>query len=228
MRHLNSRPCLVSKDSRPRYLIQALISLLKTTFNIVIGRSRTLHSSEIPRPSLTQAPPPGSKNFSGTIHALRPASRESSSTLQWQKSLQSQEGLLDETERTLFNFLWNGQSGSHTPHMIKWEQICKPKDESGLGIKRFGDWNKACMMEQLWEVIQGQKSLWMDWIKGKYLSKGNIWNVQSRPYHSMAWNGILKARAWVKEHLLQGWPHRGIGANRAAKEKILENSSQNA
>lgn len=45
----------------------------------------------------------------------------------------------------LCNFLWGGNSSTKKNAWLKWENICKPFSEGGLGIKDLGAFNKALM-----------------------------------------------------------------------------------
>ena len=109
-------------------------------------------------------------------------------------------GLLQDIERLLMNFFWNG-TNDKAMHMVNWDSICKPKDEGGLNLRNTRDWNQACLVQQLWDLLQNKCSLWSQWVSARYLSKESIWEISTRTYHSAAWKGILKARNWLIKHI---------------------------
>ncbi|KAL9669607.1 hypothetical protein QQ045_007154 [Rhodiola kirilowii] len=70
-------------------------------------------------------------------------------------------------ERLMRNFLWDrGNSSRH--HWIKWETICTPKDEGGLGIRKLSDVKKCLLNKLAWRFLQNQ-SIWAQFARDKYL-----------------------------------------------------------
>ncbi|GKB57414.1 RNA-directed DNA polymerase, eukaryota, reverse transcriptase zinc-binding domain protein [Tanacetum coccineum] len=47
---------------------------------------------------------------------------------------------------------------------ISWENICRPKDQGGLGLKNLQIWNKVLIMKHLWNVAAKKDTLWAKWI----------------------------------------------------------------
>ncbi|KAL0310456.1 UNVERIFIED_CONTAM: hypothetical protein Scaly_2926400 [Sesamum calycinum] len=62
-------------------------------------------------------------------------------------------GILKVIEGKMRKFLWQGLSGRGTAK-VAWEQICKPKDEGGLGIRSTLASNQALMLKHLWRILQ--------------------------------------------------------------------------
>ncbi|KAL0302566.1 UNVERIFIED_CONTAM: hypothetical protein Scaly_3028200 [Sesamum calycinum] len=55
-------------------------------------------------------------------------------------------------------------------------QICKPKQEGGLGIRSLMITNQALMLKQLWRLIQNDgTSIWVEWIQRHRLRQSTIW-----------------------------------------------------
>uniref|UniRef100_A0A1D1ZAL7 LINE-1 reverse transcriptase n=1 Tax=Anthurium amnicola TaxID=1678845 RepID=A0A1D1ZAL7_9ARAE len=104
-------------------------------------------------------------------------------------------------EALLSRFFWSGGDTDKSFHMIAWKSICKPKEEGGLGIRSIGEWNKACIFAQLWDVLQKRTSLWIDWVYASYLSKTSIWMKKRRSYDSWIWKHILDSRDTLKQHI---------------------------
>ncbi|KAK1304537.1 hypothetical protein QJS10_CPB11g00908 [Acorus calamus] len=80
-------------------------------------------------------------------------------------------------EKVIRSFLWGGSTLKKTVHHVKWDTICIPKVEGGLGIRRISDWMRAATGARLWEVLTGSESLWVTWITKRYLSKQHTWEV---------------------------------------------------
>ncbi|CAM8975760.1 unnamed protein product [Rhodiola kirilowii] len=90
-------------------------------------------------------------------------------------------------------FFWaRGNSVKKGGHLVKWSDVCKSKEEGGLGLKDLGNMNMAMVINQIWGKVQGRTSLWTDWLE-KYWSKGKHW-----------WEGEVRANSsWVLKRLLQ-------------------------
>jgi hypothetical protein len=55
-------------------------------------------------------------------------------------------------EQKLNKFLWGGND-FRTHAKVSWEKICAPKKEGGLGIKSIKVWNKASMINHIWNLF---------------------------------------------------------------------------
>ncbi|KAI5020767.1 hypothetical protein ZWY2020_045655 [Hordeum vulgare] len=53
--------------------------------------------------------------------------------------------------------------------MVKWADICLPKDRGGLGIPASRRMNVALMLRWVWRILQGDGGLWLQLIEAKYL-----------------------------------------------------------
>jgi len=64
-------------------------------------------------------------------------------------------------EKQLANFLWKGKM-----HAISWNELCRPKLEGGVGIRKIQDVNAAAGLKLIWKLLTSQ-SLWALWMKEK-------------------------------------------------------------
>lgn len=75
-------------------------------------------------------------------------------------------------------FLWSGAELKYSGTKVKWEHICCPKVEGGLGFRRLKDWNKATMLRHLWALSKKEDSFWVKWIH-TYIIKGKcLWSMK--------------------------------------------------
>lgn len=63
---------------------------------------------------------------------------------------------IKEIESSLMAFLWSGPDMKHTGAKVKWDDICRPKEEGGLGFRKLKDWNNATMLRHLWLLARRQ------------------------------------------------------------------------
>lgn len=63
------------------------------------------------------------------------------------------------------------------------------------------EWNRACMVNHLWDILHEKDSLWVKWIYAKYIKLKSIWSIEQHAYNSWAWKGIIYQRAWLLQHI---------------------------
>ncbi|XP_038997993.1 uncharacterized protein LOC120123057 [Hibiscus syriacus] len=87
---------------------------------------------------------------------------------------------------------------------VSWQNICLLKSEGGLGLKDLKTWNKACMILHIKNILAGEGSLWVAWVKHYVLKGNNFWNFNVHP--SCSWNlrRIFKLRTKASSVLTAG------------------------
>ncbi|KAL0294470.1 UNVERIFIED_CONTAM: hypothetical protein Sradi_6886500 [Sesamum radiatum] len=74
---------------------------------------------------------------------------------------------------------------------VAWSQVCRPKEEGGLGIRNVMALNKALMSRHLWRLItQDRTSIWVKWVITVRLRMHSIWTVSDR-VGSWGWRKLL-------------------------------------
>lgn len=66
-------------------------------------------------------------------------------------------------------FFWAGEGDKQKYHMVCWTDICKPRDQGGLGIMSSKRMNLALLTRWLWRIANGDGGLWLQIICRKYL-----------------------------------------------------------
>ncbi|CAN1137059.1 Putative ribonuclease H protein At1g65750 [Linum perenne] len=77
----------------------------------------------------------------------------------------------DAIDRLIRNFVWGSSDETRKVHLVSWEQICKPNDEGGLGLKLARSLNRAYMMKLAFIFFQEPKRLWVQILQGKYMKE---------------------------------------------------------
>ncbi|GJT35154.1 RNA-directed DNA polymerase, eukaryota, reverse transcriptase zinc-binding domain protein [Tanacetum coccineum] len=91
---------------------------------------------------------------------------------------------------------------------VSWKDICTPKSQGGLGIKRLGPWNEALLCKHLWNVIVKKESLWVKWINTVKLKDRSIWEIDIKDSDSGTWKAMLNLRSNIRESV---WKKLGDG-----------------
>ena len=95
-------------------------------------------------------------------------------------------------------FLWKGVDLKNTGAKVERTEVCKPKDEGGLGIKRLKDWNAALLMKHIWKLFTDKQALWSRWIHSYHLRGRSLWEIRATPTSSWTWQNILKLREVIR------------------------------
>lgn len=90
---------------------------------------------------------------------------------------------------------------STTKAKLSWDQVCRPKEEGGLGLRSLSEINKVCCLKLIWR-ISSQNTLWTQWVKRYLIRKGSFWNVSdTSTLGSWIWKKLLKYRVLAKSFL---------------------------
>ncbi|CAL1413987.1 unnamed protein product [Linum trigynum] len=119
-------------------------------------------------------------------------------------------------------FLWDVDGDKRKK---AWSEIVLPRQEGGLGIKDFKNWNKACVIRHLWNLLaEARGLLWVAWMN-RYRIKGrNLWLLSTSSVSSWVWRKILKCRSKAQSLVIgSGAPLFGDGSfGRAVLKLILQ------
>ncbi|XP_058749365.1 uncharacterized protein LOC131622352 [Vicia villosa] len=65
-------------------------------------------------------------------------------------------------------FLRCGNEEKKCISWVSWANICKPKEEGGLGVKHMGLFNKALLCKWKWRILSERGSVWRDILEARY------------------------------------------------------------
>lgn len=73
-----------------------------------------------------------------------------------------------ECQKLQMKFLWGDGGDARKIAWVKWEKVCQPKEEGGLGVKDIEAFNNALLMKWRWRMLNEHGSLWLRVLKAKY------------------------------------------------------------
>lgn len=94
--------------------------------------------------------------------------------------------------------MWKGTAIKVTGARVGCAQLCLPKSEGGLGLRRVADWNKACFARIIWLLFKGSDSLWIAWMKEVLIKERCFWSLVSGSNCSWCWRRLLKIRDQIR------------------------------
>lgn len=112
----------------------------------------------------------------------------------WCSVFKLPERCLEEIERMCSGFLWSGTPTSNTQAKVAWDDVCKPKSEGGLGIRRLADSSRVFALSLIWRLLTNSGSLWVAWTRANLLRRCCFWDVSDRYAGSWIWRKLLKLR----------------------------------
>ena len=122
------------------------------------------------------------------------------------------------------NYLWR------CPR-VKWDVVCTPKAEGGLGLRNLDIWGKCFLLKHFWHIISMRDCLWVRWVHHRYLSVGEALSWVPHRRDSPFVKALLHARDELVleedfdgdvEDLLLEWCREGKFSVAAAYDAIRE------
>lgn len=119
----------------------------------------------------------------------------------WSQAFIIPKACLDEIESMCSAFLWSGSLNQANKAKVAWDDLCCPKEEGGLGIRKLRDSSKVFAMSLIWKIFSLKSSLWVSWIQEYLLRQKSFWDVRDDGKGSWVWRKLLKLRAQVYEFI---------------------------
>ena len=91
-------------------------------------------------------------------------------------------------------FFWQGDELKRKYRLAKWDIICRPKDQGGLGIENLEIKNRCLLSKWLWKLSTENDAMWAQILHAKYLQKKTLSQVTVRPTDSPFWKGLMKVK----------------------------------
>jgi hypothetical protein len=103
-------------------------------------------------------------------------------------------------------FLWSGLTTLRKISWVRWDEVCKPKKEGGLGIRNVKLTNDSLLAKWRWKLLQPDDELWKSIVTARYGVEvcGRV-NFSDQPLHRSAsswWRNIclLDKGSWWFEN----------------------------
>ena len=90
-------------------------------------------------------------------------------------------------------FFWQGSSDKYKYRVAKWDILCRPKDQGGLGILNLQLQNKCLLAKWLVNLLN-TNDIWQTILTNKYLGSKSLTQVHAKPYDSHFWRGLMKIK----------------------------------
>uniref|UniRef100_A0A2N9FBI7 Reverse transcriptase domain-containing protein n=1 Tax=Fagus sylvatica TaxID=28930 RepID=A0A2N9FBI7_FAGSY len=96
-------------------------------------------------------------------------------------------------------YWWGGGSAARKIHWSKWSELCKSKENGGLGFRDWRAFNIALLAKQGWRLLTNTHSLFYKTFKAKYFSSGTFLQAKVGSNPSFLWRSFLAAREVLRD-----------------------------
>jgi len=97
----------------------------------------------------------------------------------------------------IHRFWWAGVQEDEVSNPIayrSWEDICKPTEHGGLGIRDLETVNKSLIIHPAWNIATYKNPFLADILKAKYYPNESFWTTPDRGSRSIFWSSVLQVR----------------------------------
>ena len=102
-------------------------------------------------------------------------------------------GILKKLDYYRSRFFWQGDGHRTKYRLAKWNMLCRPKEQGGLGIQDLDVQNKCLLSKWLFKLIN-EDGVWQRLLRNKYLGTKTIAQVEKKPCDSHFWSGLMKIK----------------------------------
>ena len=81
-------------------------------------------------------------------------------------------------------FFWQSDEAKRKYRLARWDILCRPKDQGGLGIENLEIKNKCLMRKWLYMLETEPEGMWSQILRNKYLHSKTLAQVTMRPTDS--------------------------------------------
>jgi hypothetical protein len=81
------------------------------------------------------------------------------------------------------NFFWQSDEHKKKYRLSKWNILCRPKDQGGLGIEVLELKNKCLLSKWLYKLLS-EEGMWQQLLCNKYLKNKTLAQVEVKPTDS--------------------------------------------
>ncbi|WVZ94165.1 hypothetical protein U9M48_040091, partial [Paspalum notatum var. saurae] len=102
-------------------------------------------------------------------------------------------GTLKKLDLYRSTFFWQVDNHKKKYRLSKWDILCLPKDQRGLGILNLEIQNKCLLSKWLFKLLN-EDGMWQQLLRKKYIKDKTIGDVQWKPGDSQFWSGLMKVK----------------------------------
>jgi hypothetical protein len=91
------------------------------------------------------------------------------------------------------SFFWQEEDDKKKYILFKWNIVCRPKDQGGLGIEVLELKNMCLLSKWLFKLLQ-EEGVWQQLLHNKYIKNKTLAQVEVKPTDSPFWKGLMRVK----------------------------------
>jgi hypothetical protein len=91
------------------------------------------------------------------------------------------------------SFFWQTDETKKKYRLTRWNMVCRPKDQGGLGIEVLELKNKCLLSKWLFKILT-EEGMWQQLITNKYIKNQTLAQVEAKPSDSPFWKGLMHVK----------------------------------
>ena len=99
------------------------------------------------------------------------------------------------------SFLWKNSTSPSSRARVSWSNICKPKKEGGLRLRKLEEFDLVFKLKRLWIFFSNSGSLWVAWLSHNRFHDKNYWLVNDSQRFSTTIRGMLQLKPLLTQFL---------------------------
>ena len=102
-------------------------------------------------------------------------------------------GVLKRLDFYRSRFFWQSDENKKKYRLTRWNIICRPKDQGGLGVEVLELKNKCLLSKWLFKLLN-EEGVWLELLQNKYLHSKTLAQVEAQPNDSPFWKGLMRVK----------------------------------
>jgi len=102
-------------------------------------------------------------------------------------------GVLEKIDCFRSRFYWQNDHHKRKYRLVKWEIMCQPKDQGGLGIQNLEVQNKCLLSKWLFKLLN-EDGLWQELLRNKYIKNKTLGSCEKKPRDSHFWKSLMNIK----------------------------------
>ncbi|KAF3779341.1 putative ribonuclease H protein [Nymphaea thermarum] len=116
----------------------------------------------------------------------------------WMMGFRLPKVVIRKIQQACIKFLWNDEEGARYMHLVKWDRMCMPVEEGGVGIHRLEEVNRAMLASRCCRLLTSGDP-WANLFKEKYLRYHSLWTFKRATNQSWGWKGLRWGWTWIQD-----------------------------
>lgn len=119
----------------------------------------------------------------------------------WSSVFALPKGFYEKIDSLCSAFLWKNSTTSANGARVSWVNICKPKQEGGLGLRRLEEFQKVFELKRVLNYFADSGSLWVAWLHSNVFCRKSYWTSVDSQRLSPTVRNMIRQKSLLADFL---------------------------